>query len=842
MEFSIDGLRSILAKLKDGMKPILAKLKKSIVWIWKIIRISWRKLRHWYVGLYRGAKWYKKAAVGFATFILLFILYLVAVNLNLFWLFGKSPTIHSIMHPDTNTASIIYSADGVMIGKYFNENRTPVAYDEVSPIFFKALIDTEDERFYSHHGIDIQGVFAAMKDMVGGRARGASTITQQLVKNMFRVRTQYSTGLLGKIPGLKIVIMKSKEWILAVELEMFYSKEEILTMYANTVDFGSNAYGIKTAAKTYFNVDPKDLNAEQSAVLVGLLKATSTYNPKLNPKNSLRRRNVVLANMLKHNDLSKQQFDSISALPIELNFRVENAYDGQALYFRQAVAAELRNWCRNNGYDLYGDGLKIYTTLDTRLQKHAEEAVTKHMRQVQRNFRSHWGNTNPWQDENHREIKNFIEDIAKRTDTYKKLAARYPDNPDSVTFYMNKPHKVRLFDYDGTFEDSISSMDSIRYMVKFMHTAFVAMEPQSGHVKAWVGDIDFKTWKYDKVTAKRQPGSTFKLFVYTTAMNSGLAPCDRRVDSYIQLDVTGRDGKPEKWAPHNATGVFTGDSMTLKSAFAQSINSIAVKMGLEVGIANVIETAHKMGIKSKLDETPSLSLGSSDVNLLELVDAYCSVANDGIHRDPVLVTRIEDAKGNIVYTAPDKSSQAIPYRSAFLMQQMLMAGMREPGGTSMALWGYVGPYCNDTDFGGKTGSSSNYSDAWFVGVSPALVVGAWVGGEYRCIHFRNSQFGQGSRAALPICGYFLQSVMADPKFSHYRKKFGNPKEDIPSREYTCAACWSEPVDSDSVSFGADSIFLLDKKEEIVIPDEELDFPDETTAPSDDDRPKTDPSI
>ena len=826
----------------DNLKPVAAKAKAYGLWLWNKIKLYWHNFWHWYAALYRGAKWYKKAIVGFASFIVAFILYLVSVNLNLFWLFGKSPTIHSIMHPDTNTASMIYSADGVMIGKYFNENRTPVEYSEVNPVFFKALIDTEDERFYSHHGIDIQGLFAAMKDMLGGKARGASTITQQLVKNMFRVRTQYSTGLLGKIPGLKIVIMKSKEWILAVELEMFYSKEEILTMYANTVDFGSNAYGIKTAAKTYFNVEPKDLNAEQSAVLVGLLKATSTYNPKLNPKNSLRRRNVVLANMLAHNDLTKQQFDSISALPIDLNFRVENAYDGQALYFRQAVAAELREWCRDNGYDLYGDGLKIYTTIDTRLQKYAEEAAMKHMKQVQRNFRSHWGNTNPWQDENHREIKNFIEDIAKRTDAYKKLAARYPDDPDSVTFYMNQKHKVRLFDYDGTFEDSISSMDSIRYMVKFMHTAFVAMEPQSGHVKAWVGDIDFKTWKYDKVTANRQPGSTFKLFVYTTAMNSGLAPCDRRVDSYIQLDVTGRDGKPEKWAPHNANGYFTGDSMTLKSAFAQSINSVAVKLGLETGIHNVIETAHKMGIKSKLDNTPSLSLGSSDVNLLELVDAYCTIANDGRQHEPVLVTRIEDSKGNVIYTAPDETTQAIPYRSAFLMQQMLMAGMREPGGTSMALWGYVSPYCNNTDFGGKTGSSSNYSDAWFVGVSPALVVGAWVGGEYRCIHFRNGQFGQGSRAALPICGYFLQSVMGDSQFSQYRKKFGNPKEDIPARDYTCAACWKEPVDSDSVSFGADSIFLLDKEEEIILPDEEITIPEGETSIPDEDLPKTDPSI
>lgn len=816
-------------KLLSVLRLALAKTKFYCKKSWK-----------WYVGLYKGAPWYKKTVVGVVSFILFFVFYLVSVNLNLFWLFGKSPTIHSIMHPDTNNASMIYSADGVMIGKFFNENRTPVEFKDVNPDFFKALIDTEDERFYSHHGIDFQGVFAAMKDMLSGKARGASTITQQLVKNMFRVRTQYSTGLLGKIPGLKILIMKSKEWILAVELEMFYSKEEILTMYANTVDFGSNAYGIKTAAKTYFDVDPSELKVEQAAVLVGLLKATSTYNPRLNPKNSLRRRNVVLSNMLAHKDLTKQEYDSISALPIDLNFRVETAYDGQALYFRQAVASELRDWCKENGYDLYGDGLKIYTTIDTRMQKYAEEAAMKHMQQVQKNFKSHWGNTNPWQDENHKEIAGFIESIAKHTDAYKKLAARFPDNPDSVEYFMNKPHKVRLFDYDGGHVDSISSMDSIRYMVKFMHTGFVAMEPQTGHVKAWVGDIDFKTWKYDKVTAQRQPGSTFKLFVYTAAMNKGMSPCDRRVDSYFKLDVTGRNGEPETWSPRNANGYYTGDSMTLKSAFAQSINSVAVKVGLEVGISNVIETAHEMGIKSKLDNAPSLSLGSSDVNLLELVNAYCAVANDGQHHDPVLVTRIEDPDGNVIYTAPEGVRQAIPYRSAFLMQQMLMAGMREPGGTSMGLWGYVSPYSNDTDFGGKTGSSSNYSDAWFVGVSPNLVVGAWVGGEYRCIHFRSGAFGQGSRAAMPICGYFLQSVMGDPRFKQYHKKFGNPKEDIPAGEYTCAACWKARVDSDSVDMGADSIFMLDKGEEIVIPDEIDDQAE--VKPVKEDKPKTDPSM
>lgn len=773
--------------------------------IWEKIRRGCSKFWNWYKGLYKDAKWYKKLAVGACSFVALFIIYLIAVNLNLFWLFGKSPSIHSIMHPQSNAASEIYSEDGVMIGKYFNENRTPVKYDEINPVFFQALIDTEDERFYEHHGIDFPGLFSAMKDMAKGKARGASTITQQLVKNMFRVRTQYSTGLLGYIPGVKILIMKSKEWILAVELEMFYNKQEILTMYANTVDFGSNAYGIKTAAKTYFDTTPKELTTDQSAVLVGLLRATSFYNPKTNPENSLRRRNVVLNNMYTHNNLTKEEYKSYSSLPIKLNYRIETAYDGEALYFRQAVASELKTWCKENNVDLYGDGLKIYTTIDSRMQKYAEEAMRKQMKTVQNNFKNHWGKTNPWQDEQHNEIPGFIEKIAQRTERYRDLMEKYPNDRDSVTYYMEKPHKVKLFDYNGGHEENISTMDSIRYMVRYMHAGFVAMEPQTGYIKAWVGDIDFQSWKYDKVTAMRQPGSTFKLFVYSEAMNQGLAPRDRRVDSYVGLMVKDKHGQDKLWQPHNANGYFTGDSLTLRAAFAQSVNSIAVKLGLELGIDNVARTAHAMGIHSKLDNTPSLSLGSSDVNLLELVDAYSTVVNDGKQRDPILVTRIEDRDGNVIYKAPDEEHQAIPYRTAFLMQKMLMAGLSEPGGTSMALWGYVSPFDRSTDFGGKTGTSSNHSDAWFVGVTPYLVTGAWVGGEYRCIHFRTGALGQGSRTALPICGYFLQSVLNDGRFKKYQAKFPKAKENIDPNEYNFANFYRQKNDSDSLALAGDSL-------------------------------------
>ncbi len=778
-------------------------MKKYIDICWNAIRNGWNKSWTWYKGLYTGRKWYTKTGIGFASFIVAFMLYLFMVDINFLWLFGRSPGLSSIMHPKTVQASELYSADGVLIGKYFSENRTPVEYEDINPVFWEALVDTEDERFYHHFGIDFQGVFAAFKDyVVHHDARGASTITQQLVKNMFRVRTEYSTGLLGNIPGVKMLIMKSKEWITAVKIELFFNKKEILTMYANTVDFGSNAFGIKTAAKTYFGTTPKNLTADQAAVLVGLLKATTYYNPRINPKNSMNRRNVVLNNMMKHNHLTQEAYDTLTLKPVKLDFSVENNYDGQALYFREAVKNHLQKWCSENGYDLYKDGLKIYTTIDTRMQKYAEEAAVKQMKQVQKTFNAHWGSTNPWQDERHVEIPHFIEDLAKKTSYYKMLAQKYDNNQDSIDYYLNLPHKVKLFDYEqGTIEKEMSTMDSIRYMEHFMHCGFIAMEPQTGHVKAWVGDIDFKTWKYDKVTAMRQPGSTFKLFVYTEAMNQGITPCDTRKDEYFSMQVYDAKQKKEvTWAPTNADGRFSGANITLKQAFAMSINSVAVRLGQECGIERIAKTAHDMGINSHLDPTPALALGSSDVTLEELVNAYCTPCNNGVHRDPVLVTRILDRDGNVIYTAPDDDEQVISRKSAFMVQQLLMGGM---SGTSSRLRGFVG-YDTDTDFGGKTGTSNNHSDAWFIGTTPKLVVGAWVGGEYRCIHFRTGELGQGNRTALPICGYFLQSVLADKTFQKYHAKF-DKFDGLSPNDYNCGGYFKAPSDSDSLA--VDSLAL-----------------------------------
>ncbi len=769
-------------------RNIFQRIFSPFIWLGK----KCAQFGRWYRSLYKNAPWWKKVGVGFSSFVFFIIFYCFAVQFNLFWLFGKSPSLDTIMNPKTAAASEIYSADGKLLGKFFSENRTPVAYDSIAPNFFDALISTEDERFYSHHGVDFMGLGAAVKDAATGHARGASTITQQLVKNMFRVRTEYSTGLLGYIPGIKMLIMKSKEMIIATELEWFCSKQEILTMYANTVDFGSNAYGIKTAAKTYFNTTPAELKTEQSAVLVGLLKATSAYNPKTNPKNSLSRRNVVLENMYNHGKLSAAELSDLRDKPIELNFSVETAYDGQALYFRQAVADEIKNL--DLGLDPYKDGLKIFTTVDSRMQKYAEQAMLEQMKVVQRNFDAHWGKQDPWVNEKNQPIPGFLQEKLKQTDAYKMLSVRYPDDPQKVMEILNTPHKVKLFSYAGQnlkIEREMSSVDSLRYMLHFMHAGFVAMEPQTGEVKAYVGDVDFNTWQHDNVRATHQPGSTFKLFVYATAMKQGWLPSDARLkDDYIQMNVVDENGKPSVWRPHNANGRFSGANIPLRAAFAQSINTIAVKLGQEVGIPNVIKTAQDMGIKSKLNDAPSLPLGASDVHLMELVGAYASVANYGEYVKPTMITRIVDREGKVVYEARKEVRTVLSDKEAFYMQTLLGAGMTDAGGTSQALasQNYIGQWFwnRRIDAGGKTGTSNSHADAWFVGVTPNLVGGAWVGGEYRQIHFRSGALGQGSKTALPIFGLFMKKVLSDaslaPKYlARYRIPEGVNPADLEGR-------------------------------------------------------------
>ena len=747
------------------------------------IRAFWR----WYKSIYVGRPWYVKAFSAFASLVVFLLVYSVMVFFNVFWLFGKSPSISSIMNPKTSNASYVYSADGQLLCKFFDENRSPVKYEEVSPLFFKALIDTEDERFYDHSGVDFAGMMGAAKDLVvHRRARGASTITQQLVKNMFKVRTEYSTGLLGKIPGLSIVIMKTKEILLAFAIEARFSKEEIITMYANTVDFGNGAYGIKTAARTYYNTSPDSLTVDQSATLVGLLKATSNYNPKRNPQRSMKRRNVVLHNMVLHGDLDNATFQRLKNEPTALHFTVENATTGRAQYFRNAIDGDeqLKQWREEHNVNFYTDGLKIYTTLDSRMQQHAEDAVLEKMYEIQQRFNQRWGDDPCWVDEQGNVVPGFVESVAKKTPYYNVLASRYPNHPDSVTYYMNQKREMRMFKYekrDGKVVASsqimnISPMDSVAYMLHFMHAGLVAMDPRTGFVKAWVGDIDYKTWQYDKVTSMRQSGSTFKLFVYAAAMEQGLTPCDTELDEVFHWNVYNEDkGVMEDYSPHNANGNCTGNQMSFREAFARSINIVAVRVGKRVGFSNVRATAETMGIKSPLrpdnanEDKPAMCLGSMDVNLLEMVNGYCTVANYGKHIDPVLVTRIvktnPHGEEEVIYDYMEEvnANKAISARAAFFMQKLLGAGLTDAGGTSQSLTDYVDPYTSTTDFGGKTGTSNNYSDAGFVGTSPNLVAGVWVGGEYRSIHFTSGSQGQGSRTALPICGKFFEKVWGDPR-------------------------------------------------------------------------------
>ena len=440
------------------------------------------------------------------------------------------------------------------------------------------------------------------------------------------------------------------------------------------------------------------------------------------------------------------------------------AYDGNALYFRQAVAEEMK--ALTPDLDPYKDGLKIYTTVDSRMQRYAEEAVSEQMRNVQKNFEAHWGNQDPWVDEKNQPIPNFLQEKLKQTDAYKMLSARHPEDPGRVLEILNTPHPVKLFTYDGPIERVMSSVDSLRFMLHYMHAGFVAIEPQTGEVKAYVGDVDFNTWQHDNVSATHQPGSTFKLFVYATAIKMGWLPSDARLqDSYIRMNVTDENGKPSVWTPHNANGRFSGAKLSLRTAFAQSVNTIAVKLGQEVGISNVIKTAQDMGIKTELRDAPSLPLGASDVNLTDLVGAYASVANCGEHNSPYTIEKIEDSDGKVVYEHHRDVHTVLNPQEAYYMQALLNASVSDAGGTSQSLVSpsYIGQwYWNKSlDVGGKTGTSNSHADAWFVGVTPKLVGGAWVGGEYRQIHFRSGALGQGSRTALPIFGLFMRKVLSD---------------------------------------------------------------------------------
>jgi penicillin-binding protein 1A len=751
--------------------------------------IAWRRRR---TARYQGLSRRRKVGNKLLTFAGFFLLYLVLVDINFLWLFGKSPSLRSISNPAQSISSEIISTDGQIIGMYYDENRKLVKYKDISPALINTLVSTEDIRFYRHFGVDIQGLFTAFIDTLHGNVRGASTITQQLVKNMYKTRRQYSTGLLGHVPGLRLLIGKTKEWTAAIKIELFYSKKEIITMYLNTVNFSSNAYGIYTAAKTYFGTTPDKLNYEQSAVLVGMLKAVTVYNPYLNAERSKERRNVVLQQLADNKFITQQTADSLKQAPLTLNDRIEKNQEGNAPYFRDYLAKFLEKWSEDNGYDIYADGLKIYVTIDSRMQKYAEEAVQKQMKQLQSHFSQQWSAQNP------RSYKNGKE------------------SPESDR-YPSQVRTIRVFDYNkkGYKELELSTTDYIRYMKQFLHCGFVAMEPDTKHVKAWVGDVSYDYWQYDKVAqSKRQPGSTFKLFVYTAAMIAGKSPCDTFIDEPVNYKYDGG-----VWNPKNADETYSEYPMTLKAGFAQSVNSIAAQVAREVGISNVAKCARMMGIQSKLVEVPSLCLGSSEVSLLELVNAYSTIAASGMYNSPVILTRIEDNAGNTIYKANTKPIRVLSDENAFLMTELLKGGITEPGGTSRALWNWD-LFRWDTDFGGKTGTTSNYSDAWYVGITPKLVGGAWVGAEKRSNQFGSSRLGQGSRAALPVFAMFMEKVLSDKNLAYYRAKFPKEPKTAIHRAYKCPS--SVQPETNEVDPLADPAGMEDVVEKVANPEMEVE--------------------
>ncbi len=721
----------------------------------------------------------------FLRFVFIFWLYTRLVSFNFLWLFGAMPELETLENPKVTIASELYTADRVLIGKYYRENRSPVSYEEINPLLIKALVATEDVRFYDHSGIDLTAMLSIPFSLLRGDNRGGSTLTQQLAKNLFKTRAGDSKGLFGYIPILKTLIFKTKEWIMATRLEKTFTKEEILTMYLNTVDFGSNSFGVKVASSTFFDSNPKDLNILQAATLVGLLKAPTSYSPVLHPDKCVERRNVVLGQMLKYNIINQNQYESLVSQPLGLRFKAESHNDGSGTYFRNVVGNYLREWCKNNGYDLYADGLRIYTTINSRIQAHAEAAVDSQMKILQAKFYRHWKDKNPWVDEQDVEIPGFIEKVAKRTDYYIHLKKKFDGNADSVNYYMNIPKKMKVFSWDGERDTTMSPMDSIRYYKHFLQCGMMTMDPFTGQILAWVGGINFKYFKYDHVyQSKRQPGSTFKPFVYCAAIDKGFSPCDRMLDHRVSIKYYDRWLKKDTvWSPRNSDWVFTGEEMTLRRAMAKSVNSITSQLIEKIGPETVIQYAHKLGIKSRLDTIPSVGLGSSDVSLFEMVGAYCTFLNKGVATEPLYVTRVEDKNGNIIHEFIPQRKHAISEETAWLMLHMLKGGLEEPGGTSQALFQHGGLF-KGNEFGGKTGTSSNHSDGWFMGVTKDLVTGVWVGGDDRSIHFRTSALGEGARTACPVYGIYMEKLYADKETGVKMGYFPRPFVKI-TKPYNC---------------------------------------------------------
>ena len=701
--------------------------------------------------------------LGFLLCLVTVSRYLYNVKINLWNLYGNLPSLAVLENPQSDLSSELYAADGVLLGKYFRNNRSQVAYEEISQHVINALLVTEDYRFEQHAGIDLRGLYRVflLSVLLRKNKGGGSTLSQQLAKNLFKTRSEKYKGLLSHVPLLKTVIVKTKEWIVAVQLERSYTKKEILTMYLNTVSFGSNTFGLKVAAKTFFNTTPDALSIEQAALLVGLLKAPSRYSPLMHPERACRRRNVVLGQLHKHHLLSAADYEQLKDLPITLEYKVEDHHMGLATYFRSTIRDFLLHWTQQHGYDLFEDGLKIYTTIDSRLQKHAEEAVAAHMPVLQQKFAEHWEGHNPWIDQKGREIKDFIEKAAQQTPLYKHLVEEHGEDSDTIEKIMNTPVPTKLFSWDGEVEMDISPMDSLRYNKHLLHTGFMAMDPHTGHIKAWVGGINHKYFQYDHVKqGKRQAGSAFKAIVYAAALDNGYTPWQEVVDTPVTFKV---HGSSPTWTPRNWSRRYTGQKMTLRQAMARSVNSITAYLMKQLGPQLVVDYAQRLGIKSPLEPVPALCLGSADMSVYELVGAYSTFMNKGVWTAPFYITRIEDKNGHVLEEFVPQKREAVSEKTAYLMIHMLKGTTEELGGTSR---GISKALKEDNEICGKTGTTSNQSDGWFVGMARDLCAGAWVGGEDRCIHFRTLATGGGARTARPIWENFMLRVYEDPELTY----------------------------------------------------------------------------
>ena len=726
-----------------------------------------------------SGNWVRKAKrciwISLLLFISLPLLYVYSVRINLFGLFGGMPRYTAVENPENDLSSDLISSDGVSLGRYIRYHRSQVHYHELSADLVNTLLLSEDHRFYGHAGMDFLAFPRVFYGLITFTNQGGgSTITQQLAKNLFTLNPELEGPMAKLGPGTSRVIQKTKEWIISVQLETNFTKEEIITMYLNTSHFGSNAYGIKVASETYFNKQPAKLNLQESAVLVGLLQNPSLFNPRYRPESSLRKRNQVLAKLLKHDYIrSQHDFDSIRSIPLTLNYKVQNHNEGIAPYFRTVLTPWLLKWSRDNGYDLYESGLKIYTTIDSRIQAAAERSMAQHMAVLQREFEAQWKarGSEPWVDDGGYELPDFISNKISTTPLYRKLQQRYKAFPDSIEIALNLRKRMTIFSWHGDRDTLFSSMDSMRYYNRFLQAGMMAMDPQTGEVRAWVGGIRHKYFKFDHVRqGTRQPGSTFKPFVYGKAIEAGYSPCQ------ILYDVSPVIKLPDGtvWEPRNSEGdKGLGEAMTLRRGLALSKNTLSAQVIELVKPESVVEFAHRLGITTPLNPVPSLCLGTSDVRLYDMVAAYSSFVNQGIFTEPFYITRIEDKNGNVIESFIPQTRQVMDEKTAYKMVHMLRGGVEEPGGTSSG----IDPFLKtDNEVGGKTGTTDNASDGWYMGITNNLVTGVWVGGDEPRIHFPSWVFGAGGRTARPVWEKFMMKVYKDPSIPYGKGNFKRPSE------------------------------------------------------------------